>query len=137
VIVLVDTSVWAEYFRRHSRLSAGALDRLQELVRDDLVATVLPIRAEVLSGRVKKEREAEVRAAFASLRSADLDWNAAPTWGDIAQCAREAREAGVPATGIVDRMILLASERSGAALWTLDEPLLRLAANRRSKVYTG
>jgi predicted nucleic acid-binding protein len=137
VIVLVDTSVWAEYFRRHSRLSAGALDRLQELVRDDLVATVLPIRAEVLSGRVKKEREAEVRAAFASLRSADLDWNAAPTWEDIAQCAREAREAGVPATGIVDRMILLASERSGAALWTLDEPLLRLAANRRSKVYTG
>jgi predicted nucleic acid-binding protein len=134
VIVLVDTSVWAEYFRKRPRLSGGELDRLDGLIRDDLVATVHPVRAALLSGRVKKEHEARVRAALGAMRSLDLDWNAAETWDAIARCAQDARDAGAPSVGLVDRMVLLSAERARATLWTLDQPLRRLAASRGSTV---
>ena len=124
MIVLVDTSVWAEYFRQHPRLASRELDRLDELIGDDLAGIVHPVRTEVLSGRVKKAREAEVRAALYALRSLDPDWNARDVWDAIAQAAGDAREAGAPAAGLVDRMIVVAAERAAAALWTLDRPLV-------------
>jgi len=137
VIVLVDTVVWAEYFRRRSRLTTDQLDRLDGLIEDDLAAIVQPIRAELLSGRVKKEREAELRAALRALRAIDLDWNAEDTWDSIARCARDARDAGIPVTGVVDRMVLLAAEAARVELWTLDTPLLRLAKSRGVTVFAG
>lgn len=130
MIVLVDTSVWAEYFRRRSRLSAEQLTQLDELIGDDRVVIVHPIRAEILSGQVKKTREAEVRAALSALTSIDLDWNDADTWDEVARCAQEARQAGIPSAGLVDRMIVLAAEHAGATIWSLDEPLRGLAAGR-------
>jgi predicted nucleic acid-binding protein len=135
--VLVDTSVWVEYFRKRPRLARQQLDRLDDLICEDLVAIVQPVQAEVLSGRIKKEREPEIRAAFGALRSLDLDWNAPATWDAVARCAVHAREAGVPCAGLVDRMVLLAAEHGGAALWTLDGPLLKLAQSRNAALFRG
>jgi len=137
VIVLVDTGVWVEYFRRRPRLAGAALDQLEELLRDDLAAVILPIRAELLSGRLKREHTADVRAALAGLRHLDLDWNAADTWEALARMAQDARSAGAPTAGLVDRMVLLAAERAGAALWTLDTSLTQLASSRGTSVWDG
>lgn len=135
MIVLIDTSVWAEYFRRRSRLSEAEGAALDELIRDDRAAVVQPIRAEILSGRIKREQEKAVRDAFGALRSIDLDWNATATWDAIAGCAKDARGAGIPTVGIVDRMVLLAAERAGAALWSLDGPLRKLAKSRGGNLF--
>jgi predicted nucleic acid-binding protein len=125
----------AEYFGRRPRLESRELDRLDELIRDDLVGMVHPVRAEVLSGRVRREREAEIRAALNALRSLDLDWNASEVWDAIAKAAGDAREADAPAVGLVDRMIMLAAERAPASLWTLDRPLATLAQGRGVDVF--
>jgi predicted nucleic acid-binding protein len=132
--VLVDTSVWAEYFRRKSRLPLMALEALSELIAADLLVIIQPIRAEVLSGHIKKGREQEVRRALESIEPADLDWSAAETWNQVVACAHASRERDLPVLGIVDRMILLAGEASNAKLWTLDKPLEKVYLARGNSI---
>lgn len=133
--VLVDTSVWAEYFRRKSRLPRAALEALSELIAADLLLIAQPIRAEVLSGHIKKGREQEVRLALESIEPADLDWSAAETWNGIVACAQACRERKLPVLGIVDRMILLAGEAASAKLWTLDQALEKVYLARGNAIY--
>ncbi len=133
--VLVDTSVWIEYFRRKSRLDTADLEALSELIASDRVLITRPIRAEVLSGRIKKERERQVQQALESMESADLDWSAEETWHQIVACAWACRERNLPVLSIVDRMILLAGEAAQATLWTLDGPLRKVYAARGNSVH--
>ncbi len=125
--VLVDTSVWIEFFRARPQLPRDSLDFLDLLIADDRAVTILPIQAEVLSGRVSTKREREIREAFGALEHVDLDWNASSTWDDVVALARVAQKSSHSIPGIVDRMILLSAQRSESSLWTLDQSLIRLA----------
>jgi predicted nucleic acid-binding protein len=91
--VLVDTSVWAEFFRSRPAIPRAAITTLRALIEDDRVVTLLPIEAEVLSGRVAGTKEREVRQAFSAIEHIDLDWSARTTWERIVDLARAAQAA--------------------------------------------
>ena len=130
MIVLVDTSVWVEFFRDRTRLAKDRLDALVELIEDRRAATIHAVRVEVLSGAVSAPKERTIRAAFDALQRIDPDWSAESSWERLVEVASFARRHDLPIPGVVDRMILHASEQAQAVLWTLDEPLRRLARAR-------
>ena len=129
-MMLVDTSVWAEYFRSRPALSRGQLDALAAQIENDEVVTVLPIEAEVLSGRIAGAKERDIRAAFEAFEHVDLDWNARATWDAIIALAHASQRNSLPTLGVVDRMVLLAAESRRVSLWTLDRALARVAKAR-------
>ena len=124
MIVLVDTSVWVEYFQKKPLIDPAHVDLLIEERR---VATCLPIKAEILSGEMSAQAKSVVLAAFDAMTFIDSDWDSHETWEEITDLATETRrkKRGVP--GMIDRMILLAAKRSAAQLWTLDKKLQKLA----------
>jgi predicted nucleic acid-binding protein len=126
-MVLVDTSVWVEFFRPLPALSGDALASLDLLLEEDRAATVLPVEAEILSGKLDGRKRREVRDAFDAMKHIDPDWNARDVWKRVAEMSGIANRSSLPVPGIVDRMILVAAERAGASLWTLDGSLLKLA----------
>jgi predicted nucleic acid-binding protein len=135
--ILVDTSVWAEFFRSRPAIPRQAVTTLRALIEDDRVVTLLPIEAEVLSGRIAGTKESEVRRAFAAIEHIDLDWSARTTWDGIVDLARAAQAADLPMAGIVDRMVVLAAETRSVRLWTLDRRLARLATARGLAMFGG
>ncbi len=125
--VLVDTSIWIEFFWSRPQLSQESLGFLDLLIEDDRAVTIFPIQTEVLSGRISEKKEREIREAFGVMTHIDLDWNAAATWERLSELAQVAHKASLPIPGIVDRMILSAAEKAGASLWTLERALRKLA----------
>lgn len=89
--------------------------------------TIYPIQTELLSGRVSREKEKEIREALDAIDHIDLDWNARSTWEQLVEFAQIAHKASLPIPGIVDRMILAAAAKAEVMLWTLERPLTRLA----------
>ena len=125
--ILVDTSVWIEFFRSRSGLSQDLLDFLSLTLEDDRVVTIYPIQAEILSGSLLPHKEKEIREAFESMTHIDLSWNEKNTWDRLVEMAQVARKASLRIPGIVDRMILGAAEKEGVSLWTHDAALAELA----------
>ncbi|MBI5299568.1 MAG: PIN domain-containing protein [Deltaproteobacteria bacterium] len=124
MIVLVDTSVWIEFFKKSSFAESA---QLEMLIEERRVATCLPIRAEVLSGQMSSQNRLVVSQAFQSMHQLNPDWNKQETWEKIIEFAHLAWRNGFGIPGITDRMIALASKETGAALWTLDKKLKKLA----------
>jgi predicted nucleic acid-binding protein len=81
--VLVDTSVWIEFFRARPSLPSERLSALAELTAEGEVVTVEAIRAEVLSGRLDAKAAGEITAAFDVLRTVDLDWSSRSSWDQL------------------------------------------------------
>lgn len=124
MIVLVDTSVWIEFFKRSPSMD---ITPLELLIEERRVATCLPIRAEVLSGQMDSKTKSTVERALDAMISVDPDWNAKAIWDEIAGLAVLARKKVKKLPGIIDRAILLAARESGCQIWSLDRRLMRLA----------
>lgn len=125
--VLVDTSVWIEFFRPRPALSETSLATFSDLLTDDCVVTVHPIRAELLSGRLDGGRKVLVSEVLSAVGGIDPDWNGSDVWKRIIEMAGLAHQESLPVPGIVDRMILAAAERARVSLWALDQTMLKLA----------
>ena len=122
--VLVDTSVWIEFFNPKPRFETA---RLELLIEENLCVTCLPVRAEVLSGKMAPKNRSIILRAFDSLAYADPEWKLKETWDNVADIALRARREKSTLPGLVDRMILLTAQKSGVALWTFDLKLRKLA----------
>lgn len=125
--VLVDTSVWIEFFAPRSTLSKDFLSVLQANIADNNVVIVHPIRAELLSGHITKSHRQEMDHLFTALEFIDVDWSKRECWDEIAVLADVARKKGLAIPGIIDRMILLSTQKAGVTICTLDKALLKLA----------
>lgn len=125
--ILIDTSVWIEYFSLKSRLSPSTLEKLSNAIIEDEIVIVDPIRAELLSGQIRASKRAELEALFSALKKIDLDWNSKENWDQVIALAGVAMTNRIPVPGLVDRMILLSAQKAGAVLYTLDKGLLKLS----------
>jgi len=124
VILLVDTSIWIEFFKSKPSLD---LHPLELAIEERRVATCLPILAEVLSGGISSKMKPVLLDTFEAMIQIDLDWNSKTVWQEIVSLALKARIKGLGIPGLIDRMILLAAKESHSTLWTLDQKLKRLA----------
>lgn len=97
-MVLVDTSVWIEVFRRPARL------RLEEIVDFDEVVTCLPVVQEVLQGFTDERAFAIAREAMHALPIVESPLAAAVV-DDAVDLLRRSRRAGLTVRSGVDCLI--------------------------------
>ena len=125
--ILIDTSVWIEFFNPKSRLSENFSLELSNRIISDEVAMIEPIRAELLSGAILPKKKSEIEACLSIIQSADLAWNDRKIWDEIISLSNIMRSHRLSVPGVVDRMVLLAASKTGSFLCTLDKSLLNLA----------
>ncbi|MBI2335448.1 MAG: PIN domain-containing protein [Deltaproteobacteria bacterium] len=131
-MILVDTSVWIEFFKKSPSIE---LTQLELFIEEGEVATCLPIQAELFSGEVSPKFEKILQDAFQAMVFVDPDWNSPTTWKNITEFSSKARNLKVGIPKLVDRMILYCAKQSKTTLWTLDKKLKKLAVSLRVQVY--
>jgi len=127
-LVLVDTSVWVQFFRLPASPEAGLLDELLATVS---VATCAPIRAEVVSGAPTSRDFRQLRDLFGALVDLALP---ADLW-DRLETYRFALARRGDQTSLVDLMIALTAQAHRVSLWTLDADFTRISSVVPFRVY--
>jgi len=119
-VVLVDTSVWIELFRKSSRL------RLDSLIDFDDVVTCLPVVQEVLQGFDAEPAFTKARQAMLALPIVE-----APLTGDVFLQAvdlyRAARRTGVTVRSSTDCVIAACAIRNHLEVLHIDRDFDALA----------
>lgn len=133
--VLIDTSVWIEFFSKKPTISSDSIASLKELISNGDVVLIEPIRAELLSGHIVPNLRHDVVLALDVLDMIDLDWNSRNTWNDIISLSEIAKNNKLPIPGIIDRMILIATLNASVQIASLDQKLLALARKANIKIW--
>ena len=118
-MLLVDTSVWIEVFRKPSRLQLSAAD-LEEIV------TCLPVVQEVLQGFRDDGAYKAARAALLSFPIVEAPLRA-EVFDEAVSLYRSARRAGVTVWSGVDCLIAACAIRNGVTVLHLDRDFSGLA----------
>jgi len=119
-VVLVDTSVWVEVFRKPPRL------RLEDLLDFDEVVTCLPVVQEVLQG-FRDERAFQVaREAMHALPIVESPLRPV-VFDEAVDLYRAARRAGLTVRSGVDCLIAACALRHGLAVLHHDRDFEQLA----------
>jgi predicted nucleic acid-binding protein len=111
-MILVDTSVWIEYFKQNGEYA----DHLKDLLERKAVITMEPIFSELLYG-VSNRQEYEVVLSF---------WLLLPkiefTEGSLIEAASMARQRNyhLMGIGVLDAAIIRSTEAGDHRLWTLN-----------------
>ncbi len=119
-MVVVDTSVWVDYLRGITPSISRALD---ELIDDDVVAILPPIRLELILG-CKKSQRASLMKRIDVIHILSIT---EATWTLAEELCWNLRSSGIT-PGTVDILIAAAASEHNALLWTLDkdfEPLFK------------
>jgi predicted nucleic acid-binding protein len=131
-VVLVDTSLWIEVFRRGSRVT------LDSLVDFDDVVTCLPVIQEVLQGFDDERAFAVARESLHSLPIVESPMPAS-VYDEAADLYRRARRGGVTVRSSVDCLIAACAIRHRLEVLHADrdfDALARVSAlrSRRAKI---
>jgi predicted nucleic acid-binding protein len=108
-VVLVDTSVWIEVFRK------GARFQLESAVATDDIVTCLPVVQEVLQGFRDEQAFARARDAMLSFPIVESPLKAEVVL-DAANLFRTARRAGLTVRSSVDCLIAACAIRNGLSV---------------------
>jgi len=119
-VVLVDTSIWIDVFRKPSRL------RLEEVADFDEIVTCLPVVQEGLQGF---DREADYRRAREAMWSLPIVESplGAGVIDEAVDLYRRARRAGVTVRSSVDCVIAACALRHDLAVLHVDRDFTNLA----------
>ena len=112
-MILVDTSVWVDHLRTGNRKLASLLD-------DDQVLRHPFVIGELACGSLRNR--AEVMVLLEALPEAEMAEHR-----EVLEFVERERLYG-RGIGWVDAHLLAAARLAGAALWTLDRPLLQVAS---------
>jgi len=111
VQVLVDTSIWIDYFR-----GDGDSDKLDLLIDENLVVTNEVILAELLPYlKIKKQRK--VIELLHEINKTPLDIN----WEEIVDFQTKCLKSGANGVGIPDLMIAQNARQNGSEIYSLDK----------------
>jgi predicted nucleic acid-binding protein len=105
-VVLVDTSVWIEVFRRPARL------RLESVVEFEDIVTCLPVMQEVLQGFAEESAFRRVREAMRALPIVESPMSER-LYENAIDLFRAARRAGLTVRSGVDCLIAACALRHG------------------------
>ena len=119
-MVLVDTSVWIEFFRRPSRVDLPALVDLEEVV------TCLPVLQEVLQGFREESAFALARESMLALPMVEAPLRQ-EVFEDAVGLYRRARAAGLTVRSSVDCLIAACALRNGLTVLHRDRDFGLLA----------
>lgn len=127
-MVIVDSSVWIEFFRGKEKAIVGELGRLLD---DDEVALAAPVRLELLTGASRRDAPVLRRVLSALpllLPDAHL-WSKLETWIERAGRAGER-------FGAMDLLIAGIADDNRATLWSRDGDFARMARLGMVRLHT-
>jgi predicted nucleic acid-binding protein len=119
-VVLVDTSVWIEVFRKPARL------RLEDIVEFDEVVTCLPVVQEVLQGFADERASAVAREAMHALPMVESPMRQS-VFDEAVDLYRRARRAGLTIRSGVDCLIAACAVRNDVTVLHHDRDFANLA----------
>ena len=119
-MVLVDTSVWIEVFRKPSKL------KLDQLVEFDEIVTCLPVIQEVLQGFRDERAFQTAQAAMHALPVVESPMGRA-VFDDAVGLYRAARRAGLSIRSGVDCLIAACAVRNGLTVLHRDRDFHQLS----------
>jgi predicted nucleic acid-binding protein len=108
-VLLVDTSIWVEIFRKPPRL------RLEDVTEFDEVATCLPVVQEVLQGFRNEGAFRTAREAMLALPIVESPLGQ-PVFEEAVSLYRAARRAGLTIRSGVDCLIAVCAMRNGLSV---------------------
>jgi predicted nucleic acid-binding protein len=128
-MILVDTSVWIDYFRGSDRRLTS---QLHELLEDDQVALAAPVKIEILSGSSAKDLTAlrRVLQALPLLIPTQSTWERMEGWTEKAVIKGER-------FGVADLLIAGLAADSDIPLWSKDEDFKRMQKLGFIRLYIG
>ncbi|CBE69821.1 conserved protein of unknown function [Candidatus Methylomirabilis oxygeniifera] len=112
--VLVDTSVWLEFFRVRDSPYAAALDQLLE---EERVCTSNLIKAEIIPGARTPRQFRELKDYFDAL---PLAKEPTSLWEEIIDVQFRLKRMGINGISIPDLMIAVVANAAGKAIFTKD-----------------
>jgi predicted nucleic acid-binding protein len=117
-VIVVDTSVWIDFFRGRSPVA----EKLSLLLDHDEVALPAPVRIEILSGarRTERARLRRVLSALPVLYPSEASWRRMEDW--VAAGAAAGHRFGVG-----DLLVAALAVEHGCTLWSLDRDFARMA----------
>ena len=118
-MIVVDTSIWIEFFRgRNSTVN----NHLCRLIDQDQVLLAAPVRLEILMGAARREVPTlrRVLSALPLLVPGDATWSKLESWVDRARKAGER-------FGAMDLLIAGIADDHGASIWSMDDDFARMA----------
>ena len=118
-MIVVDTSVWVEALRDGTSTAAGVLG---ELLDDDDVALVAPVRIELLAGAgvATQPRLRRLLSALPHWIPTASTWELLDSW--LEPCSRAGER-----FGIADLLIGATASERDARLWSFDRDFVRMA----------
>jgi predicted nucleic acid-binding protein len=119
-VIVVDTSVWIEFFRKGTGETTKAL---QDLLTRDQVALAAPVYIELLSGSSQRDvgRLRRLLSALPQWMTTDRTWPTLESWA-VTAAARGDH------FGVGDLLVAGIAAERGAALWSLDGDFVRMAS---------
>jgi len=117
-MVLVDTSVWIEFFRgKNQKLIEG----LKDLLDKEEVSLAIPVRVEILAGTSKEKKPTLGRV----LSALPLFYPSPETWKKIEDWIEEGLAKG-ERFGAMDLLIAGIAKENETSLWSLDKDFQRM-----------
>lgn len=126
--VLVDTSVWIEFFRRHEPYHGAVL----KLLDADLTCCTGLILGELMQG-AKSEREISVITNF--IHVFEFLPETPRLWEKTGRLSFTLRRKGIT-VGLADCFIAVSASEAGAQLFTLDSHFESIRTSLKFSVYT-
>jgi len=112
--ILVDTSVWLEFFRVKDSPYGEALDQLLE---EERVCTTNLIKAEIIPGARTPKQFQELKEYFDALPLAN---EPASLWEEIMQVQFRLKRKGIHGISIPDLIIAVVAKVNGKVIFTRD-----------------
>ncbi len=118
-MVVVDTSVWVQFFRARGSPEHRALD---SLLAKRGVMMVGPVLAEILQGARSQQEYADLHLQLSELPYID---ETQETWARVGFLSSELRQRGLP-VALLDLLIAALAIEHGHQVYTLDEHFQRI-----------
>lgn len=109
MLILVDTSVWIDYFR-------GTETHLDDLIDNNLLVTNPVILAELLPA-IRLRREQELADLLQEIRCLPLDIN----WENLMQMQLQCLQSGANGIGVADLLIAQNAQQHQCRLYSSDK----------------
>lgn len=119
----MDTCVWSLALRRSTEEPRAEVSALRDLVNEQRVAIIGPIRQEILSGIRDEHQFERLRAHLSAFPDIPLDTD---DYVEGARCSNRCRSAGIQGSG-TDFLICAAALRRRMAVFTTDADFRRYA----------
>lgn len=129
MVIVVDSSIWIQAYRRPNGKTATILTKLLDA---DEVALALPVRLELLAGVSSRDRAALARG----LSALPLLRPSAETWALIERWVPDAADQGFT-FGLADWLVTALAKEIDALIWSLDDDFTHLETLKMARLYSA